>query len=473
MNTRRTRVLLPTAYFIGLLMLQGGCTPARHSAEGEGRTNPSMREDKMSDTLRVGAAAVELKADDDMDVGGGIFAARLQGQEGQLRAVAVVLDVADAEPLAIVACDVLMLTRDQLDPVIAEIESTVGIPAGRVLINATHTHHAPSTVTLHAYSRVEEFSRRVQRGIVEAVRQAHARLDETGPDRFFFRLGEESSVGMNSRLLLSDGAIFWIGPRDDVVRPTGPFDPELPVLAFGPSKDELEAVIFNHSAHTIGIRDHGRSPSFYGLAAQELEQEINATVCFVHGASGSTHRLNVDTAEAVIRIKAAVERALGQAEPRPVNRLAAIKREFTFRVRRFDESAEHAAVTAYCKKRTGDGSDAIIEAFRKQRETLAPHQGEPRKTWLQVMLVGDVAIVGVPAEFFTVLGEEIKRRSPFRYTYVASLANDWIGYLPDREGHKLGGYQTWTGLHSFAEPGTGEAVVDETVRMLHEITGSK
>lgn len=85
------------------------------------------------------------------------------------------------------------------------------------------------------------------------------------------------------------------------------------------------------------------------------------------------------------------------------------------------------------------------------------------------MRIGDVALVGVPAEFFTKLGQDIKRRSPFRHTYVAELANDWIGYLPDRKAFDLGGYQTWTGLHSFAEPGTGEAKVAEAVRMLNEL----
>ena len=69
------------------------------------------------------------------------------------------------------------------------------------------------------------------------------------------------------------------------------------------------------------------------------------------------------------------------------------------------------------------------------------------------------------------LGEEIKRRSPYRYTYVAELANDWIGYLPDREAFALGGYQTWTGLHSDAEPGTGERIVKEAVGMLNKLAG--
>lgn len=52
---------------------------------------------------------------------------------------------------------------------------------------------------------------------------------------------------------------------------------------------------------------------------------------------------------------------------------------------------------------------------------------------------------------------------------IAELANDWIGYLPNLEGHKLGGYQVWTGFHSYAEPGTGERVADEAVAMLKEL----
>ncbi len=98
-------------------------------------------------------------------------------------------------------------------------------------------------------------------------------------------------------------------------------------------------------------------------------------------------------------------------------------------------------------------------------------KGQERKTWVQAIQIGDTAVVGVPAEFFTVLGIEIKRRSPFRYTYVFELANDYIGYIPDRRGHELGGYQTWTGLHSYAAPGTGEAIVAEALKLLERLHG--
>ncbi len=428
----------------------------------------SARDQKPSD-LRAGAAAIEIEADDSMIIGGSIHAGKVKGQEAPLRAVALVLATANGDKAAIVACDVLMLTRDLLDPVVEEIQKSCGIPASHVLINATHTHHAPSAVTVHGYERSETFCRNTQRAIVKAVKEALAKLEDS---RFSFWLGEESSVGQNSRLLLRDGSIFWIGPKEDAVRPTGPFDPELPVFVFRNPSGKFQTLWFNHSTHTIGTRKPGmRSPSFYGLACQELEKELGGTVGFLEGASGSTHNLSLTCDEATNRIKAAVKTALASAAPRPIARLRATRRRMDYRVRTFDEAKEEAAVTAYCQKRVASGAQGVIEVFRKQRQVLASHQGEQRSTWVQAMVIGDMAIVGVPAEFFTVLGEEIKRRSPYRYTYVAELANDWIGYLPDRKAFELGGYQTWTGLHSYTEPGTGERVVAEAVRLLDELAG--
>lgn len=422
--------------------------------------------------LRVGAAATELEADDEMVIGGSILPYKVKGQEAKLRAVAAVIEKPGAGKVCVVACDVLMLNRDLLDPVVEEVAKALDIPESHVLINCTHTHHAPSTVTIHGYERDEVFCRRVQKAIARAAKDANAKIKD-GDATFHFRLGEESSVGQNSRLLLKDNSIYWVGPREDAVRPTGPFDPELPVLAFLNADKKPLAVLFNHSTHTIGVRKGGRSPSFYGLAAQELEDDLGGTFLFLEGASGSTHNLSTPAAENTIRVKEAVKDALAKATPHAVSRITTVKEPFKFRVRKFDEEKEDAAVSAYCQKRAAKQADAYIEVFRAQRKVLAPRQGEERTTWLQVVMIGDVALVGVPAEFFTVLGQEIKRRSPFRYTYVAELANDYIGYLPDKKAFELGGYQTWTGLHSFADPDTGERMVAEAVRMLEEIAKKK
>jgi len=420
-------------------------------------------------SIKVSSASTDIAGDDSMVIAGGIHPWFAQGQEGKIRASAVIIED-EKTRFCIVSCDVLMFGRDIIDEVERRIEAECGIPFENILVSATHTHHAPTTVRVHGYSMDEEFCGRLKDAIVSAVLKANQKKNQNAD--MYFWLGQESSVGQNSRLLLEDNTIFWVGPRDDAVRPTGPFDPDLPVLAFKKDNGSLEALIFNHSTHNIGARQGGvRSPGFYGLTAQELEEELGGTVLFLLGAAGSTHNLTLPADEMIFRIKNAVKTAFSKAQKREVSRLESVKEEFKYRVREFSDDEEEKAVSYYCNKRCGSGAESVIEVFRKMRKELAPHQGEVRKTWLHVMLIGDVAIVGIPGEFFTTLGIEIKRRSPFRYTYIVELANDYIGYIPDEEGFSLGGYQVWTGFHSFAEKGTGEAIVNEATKILTSLHG--
>ena len=52
------------------------------------------------------------------------------------------------------------------------------------------------------------------------------------------------------------------------------------MLDFRDATGKTRALLFNHSTHTIGTRSGRdvRSPSFYGLAAQELEKELGGVV---------------------------------------------------------------------------------------------------------------------------------------------------------------------------------------------------
>src|SRR5690606_7538804 len=159
---------------------------------------------------------------------GGIGPRYVAGQEGQLRTVAVVIEQPGRTKLALVGCDVLFVSRKDIDPALEEIQKSTGIPFTHVLVNASHTHHAPSTTEVHGYGPARRFCERLQKSVVDAVKQADARL-AGGDAEFLFDMGEENTVGGNSRLLLADGTIGWIGSKDDAVRPTGPFDRQLPV----------------------------------------------------------------------------------------------------------------------------------------------------------------------------------------------------------------------------------------------------
>jgi len=418
-------------------------------------------------SVKVGTAAVELVCDDKMIIAGGIHPRCVQGQEGQLRATAFAIEPLPGERVIFVSCDVLILTKDLLQPILESLETRHGIPRAGVLIAATHTHHAPSTVRVHGYGREEAFCQQLQTAILKAVEKA---LDSMEPAIPVFAMGVESTIGQNSRLLLSDGTIFWIGPRDDAVRPTGPVDVDLPVLAFRRDDGSLKGFFFAHAVHAIGtVTGNVRSPTFYGLAVQQLEAELGGIGAYFPGPSGSTHRLDTPPAVAQERIVAAVKQALEKANVQPLTPLRCTRKEFRFRIRHFDEEAEAKAVEYYCRKRAGTAADSIIEVFTNMRRELAPLQGQERTTEIQAIRMGDICFVGIPAELFPSLGLQMRKRSPFRHTYVIQLANDWIGYVPDAEAFELGGYQVWTGFHSYVAKGTGEEMVEAVVALLEEL----
>ncbi|MES2707649.1 MAG: PVC-type heme-binding CxxCH protein [Verrucomicrobiota bacterium] len=452
------------------LLRSGGGSAGPENKVSPGASGPAAAADNSG--VRVGAAAVNLKSDDDMPLAGGLLSHYTKEQEGELRAVAVVVEKPGAGKVAMVACDVLWVTRAIVDPALEEIERATGIPAANILVNATHTHHAPGTAPAHGFGWSPKFAEEVRRGIVKSVIDAHARR---APADLYFHLGREQTVGANSRLLLRDGSISWMNPQGEAatrVEPTSPFDPQLPVLDFRAADGSTKALLFNHSTHTIGTRSGRdvRSASFYGLAAQDLEAELGGVVGFVEGASGSTHNIRgVPVPLAIERMKEAVREARAQVVPRPVTRVAALKRPFKYRVRTTDEKTEVADITRYTGNFMKESAPLVQDLFATARRAIMPTAGEERVSWLQVVVIGDVAFVGVPAEYFTALGLDIKKRSPFPNTYIAELANDWIGYLPDRDGHARGGYQTWTGFHSYCEPGTGERAADEALKMLEEL----
>jgi neutral ceramidase len=99
--------------------------------------------------LQAGASTSSLVAADSMVIGGGIGPYKVVGQEGELRVSALVLKDPHGTKAALIACDILMINRDILDQAARCIEEELCIAFDHILINATHTHSAPTTVTVH------------------------------------------------------------------------------------------------------------------------------------------------------------------------------------------------------------------------------------------------------------------------------------------------------------------------------------
>lgn len=460
-------------------------------------------------SLRVTTACVSL-GDDNREQLGSTEAIFPQGVEGEMRATALLLQ-ADTR-VCFVSVDCIVVTAAMAQEACERIAAEGWVPRDNILICPTHTHHAYSTVDVLGLVSHKEFVRRIIEGIVLAVEAAVLKLADPRATQLdldaelLLGLASEATVGQNSRVLLKDGSIGWWGYEEaDVVRPTGPFDPDIPIIAFRRPDGKMAGIMYNRAVHNIGaLREGVISPGVYGLVAQELEKRLGERglgtdplspgqerareaccgelgsvpspghVLYFPGAIGSSHNCTctgsgVPTDEANVRLLDAIERGLEGAKAGLVGPVRSVRRPFAYRVREFDEAAEAAKVEHYSRRYLGASAEGNMRVMDGQRAELAPHQGEERTAWLQVIRLGEIAVVGVPCEFFARLGLAIRQRSPFRHTFIFGLANDDFGYVGDREGLALGGYQMWVSPHCPGAPGTGEAMVEQALAMLEKL----
>jgi hypothetical protein len=270
---------------------------------------------------------------------------------------------------------------------------------------------------------------------------------------------------------MTDGQIAWCGhDAAATVRPTGPYDPDIPVIRFDDEAGGHIATLFSHSAHNIGTGGPVRSPGHMGMAARDIERELGGVVLFFAGAVGSTHGAGLKPVEVRRRIADAVLRADIDLCPGEIT-ASCDRSRFSFCIRRFHERAEDERVRAWCDKWfDGAFGPRVVEVFREARRRLAPRQGERIDTWITILSLGPVCFVGVPGELFASAALRIRVRARLHrpHTYILGFVNDAVGYFPDREAFALGGYQTWTGSHSLCAPGTTESLVEHVLgRLIH------
>ena len=429
-------------------------------------------------SLRAAAATTDIQVHD-------LPAAQGKRQEAPLRASALLIE--GGPPACVISCDVIGVMKDTAEEIATQIGETCGVPFDNVMVTATHTHHAPRPMPVYTTPRIEELCRRVVAASVHAARKAASALESARGDpdacevELMFAMGQEPTVGENSRWLMRDGQISWYGhDESEMVRPTGPHDADLPVVAFRRPSGTLAGALFFHGTHNIGTLDPDAatviSPGFFGLAAQELERQHHAPFLYLPGAFGSSHRRNslVAPPEAMTRVVQAANEALGRLRPVSASPVVAVKRRYTCQYRRFDEAKEAEQVSRWCRRwLTAETAAGLEQTYAAVREQMADKAGQTFETWLQVLRLGDLAIMGIPGEMFAALGLDIRRRSPFRHTFVAGLANDEIGYIADRRGYRDGGYQTWFCGHSQLEPGEGEKMVEAALALLEDVHTQK
>ncbi len=83
---------------------------------------------------------------------------------------------------------------------------------------------------------------------------------------------------------------------------------------------------------------------------------------------------------------------------------------------------------------------------------------------LYLMMIGEIALVGIPTETFVKYGLDIQSRSPFEHTVVVTCANGYgRGYICTPESFSEGGYEALGSLYTGEN---GDNIVENVLNML-------
>ncbi len=271
----------------------------------------------------------------------------------------------------------------------------------------------------------------------------------------------------------------------DLIKPAGPVDPVVTVLAVRTPAGRPLALLVNYSLHYVG-GPRGFSADYYGVFADRIQELLKAdrqippfVGILSNGASGNINNINFRTprpkplapferirtvAEKVAQEVASVYRSVPYHSWLPLD----VRQEEILLGIRKPTEADVQRAREIMAKAPGPQMKTLEEVYARETILLADYPAEV-PIILQAMRIGDLAIGAVPVEAFVEIGLELKKKSGFPATFTVSLANGYNGYLPTVEQHGLGGYETWRARSSYLEEQAAPKIVSQMERLFEDL----
>lgn len=445
--------------------------------------------------FRAGAATSNITPALGSSINGNMQDARVQRIHDELHARAVVLDDG-ATKLAIVVVDNTMLPRDVIDEGKRLAHLRTGIPVENMLVSATHTHSAGTATAVFQSFPEEGYRKLLSTRIADAIGRGAANLE---PARIGWGSGTVAGQIFNRRWRMRAGTIppnpfggidgVRMNPpagSPDLLEAAGPTDPELSILSVQATDGRPLAMLANLGLHYVGGVPNGDiSADYFGAFADRVERALGvdprgrALVAIMsNGASGDVNntdhsRPRVQT-QPYAKIDSVAEQVASEAvrvyrtiEHRAWVPLDAARTELSVGVRRPGPD-ELQRAKRLVSSAAGPAMQSREEIYARETLFLADYP-DTVPLVLQALRIGELAITAIPAEVFTEIGLELKRRSPFPESFTISLANGYNGYLPTPEQHALGGYETWRARSSYLAADASVHIVGELLTLLDQL----
>lgn len=437
--------------------------------------------------FRAGAVAVDITPIKfPVIINGNMTEVLASEVQDRLHARALVLDDG-ANQAAIVVVDSCMIPRELLDQSKRLASESTGIPTEHMLISATHTHSAPSVHGCLGVDVDVEYAKFLMPKIAEAITLAQQRL---APARIGFGAGrDEVDVGCR-RWLMRPGVApnnKFGGKQNDLVqmhpgfknakalRPTGPVDPEVPVVAIQTLSGQPLATLTNYSMHYVGAKPI--SADYFPVVCDKLQTLLQADKNYVglhsNGTSGDQWLMDYTLPSRRVYSVDSVSSGVVQAAFEAYQKIQfydwvpVVMEERLLEVGVRMPNADEVTAAQKIVDELGLRKPRTQEEIYA-RETVLLHGMAPtRELKLQALRLGELGITGIPNEVFAISGLTIKRRSPLKHTFTIELANGCEGYIPPPDQHAIGGYETWRARTSCLEE-TAEVKIVSTVLDLLE-----
>lgn len=433
--------------------------------------------------FQAGAASVDITPPAGVPMAGYYFVRYNEGTHDPLHAKALVFEK-DGRKAALVALDLIGVPAEVAERARVFVEGLTSVPGANLMVSATHSHTGPEmgsrlrNVDAAALAKLQAWRLALPAKIAEAVKAAEANLQ---PVRVQVAVGHEDSVSFIRRFRMVDGSVAWnpgkMNPK--VQTPIGSIDPAVRSLFLSTMAGAPVAAYVNFANHldTVGGL---RFSADYAYALSGVIDAAKAAnpkhvTLFTLGCGGNINHIDVRLPDPqkgpgeAARIGAILGAAALKSQPGAavLGSLGSIRTQreiipLPLAEYKPEEVAEAREILANYGAPNAKPFYDQVRAFKILE--LDARKGKPIDAEVQVITLGDqVAFVGLPGEIFVDLGRAIQARSRYPFTFVVSLANGSIGYVPDRKAYPEGAYEV---ISTRVREGGGELLVDGALRLL-------
>jgi hypothetical protein len=327
----------------------------------------------------------------------------------------------------------------------AKVGAATGIDQRSIWLIATHTHSGPPsdlTLECNALERdyVASLPERIARAALVALRSVEA-IDLTVSRG-------HANVGDNRRHIVDGLAVMEPAPGR-------PLDNDLFVLEARRKNGSILASLVVAGCHPVCVgRDNLTVGGDYpGKLCRAIEGANGGIALFAMGAAG-----DVNPTFGLVPDQTAAQKTAGiLLDEVQSARENAVSLDHSLAVEHFEGNFPVSRSLVDRGLNTPPEIDHLaqvkgwrwpeIDQLMDRRHPWHPalpgnyHEQDDVPGEIGVARVGDVALVALPFEVFSAVGQAIKSASPFSNTIIIGQANGALGYLAPAEEHSYGGYE--------------------------------